>query len=201
MPVGQELVDHIRAGRSLEQVAKAAGLEVREAGPFTRATFVPGLGRANAAIGTAFGLRPGQTSGLVEADDILYIIEVAREGAMPTARQFEEQKDSLRARMTAGIEQERIRRFMEDLRSRRPHPGQPRCRAPAAPRAGVALDDGRRRNGRNDGAPATNGRRGLRRSGALVGSLPRLRPAASASRRSPRTACWRRPAAEPRPAA
>ncbi len=114
---GQELVDHIRAGRSLEQVATAAGLEVREAGPFTRATFVPGLGRANAAIGTAFGLRPGQTSGLVEADDILYIIEVLERRDADRA-QFDEQKDFLRARMTAGIEQERIRRFMEDLRSR-----------------------------------------------------------------------------------
>ena len=114
---GQELVDHIRAGRPLQQVAAAAGLEVREAGPFTRVSFVPGLGQANAVIGTAFGLQPGQTSGLVEADGVLYILEVLERRDADRA-QFEEQKDFLRARMTAGIEQERIRRFLADLRSR-----------------------------------------------------------------------------------
>jgi len=114
---GQELVDHIRSGRSLQEVAAAAGLEVREAGPFTRVSFVPGLGQANEAIGTAFGLRPGQTSGLVEVDGFLYIIEVLERRDADRA-QFEEQKAFLRARMTAGIEQDRIRRFLADLRSR-----------------------------------------------------------------------------------
>ena len=114
---GQEVVDLIRAGRSLQEVATAAGLEVRETEPFTRVSFVPGLGRANAAVGTAFGLRPGQTSGLVEADGMLYIIEVLERTDADRA-QFEEQRDFLRARMTAGIEQERVRRFLDDLRSR-----------------------------------------------------------------------------------
>src|SRR5690606_38023882 len=113
----QELVDLIRAGRSLQEVAEAAGLEVLEAGPFTRTSYVPGLGRANAAIGTAFGLRPGQTSGLVEVDGLLYIIEVLERRDADRA-QFEEQKEFLRARLTAGLEQERVRRFLADLRSR-----------------------------------------------------------------------------------
>ena len=114
---GRELVDHIRAGSTLDQVAAAAGLAVQEAGPFTRVSYVPGLGQANAAIGTAFGLRPGQTSGLVEADGMLYIIEVVERRDADRA-QFEEQKEFLRARMTAGIEQERVRRFLADLRTR-----------------------------------------------------------------------------------
>lgn len=114
---GQELVDLIRGGRSLQQVATAAGLQVHESDPFTRVSFVPGLGRANAAIGTAFGLQPGQTSGLVEADGNLYIIEVIERRDADRA-QFEAQKDFLRARMTAGLEQERVQRFMADLRSR-----------------------------------------------------------------------------------
>src|SRR5690606_11890857 len=91
--------------------------EVHESEPFTRVSFVPGLGRANAAIGTAFGLQPGQTSGLVEADGNLYIIELVERHDADRA-QFEEQKAFLRARMTAGLEQERVQRFMEDLRSR-----------------------------------------------------------------------------------
>lgn len=111
---GREVVDQIRRG-SLDAVASARGLEVREAGPFTRTSFVPGLGRANAAIGAAFGLEAGQTSGLVEADGMLFVIQTIERLPADSAA-FEQQKGELRARMAAGLERERWLRFLAALK-------------------------------------------------------------------------------------
>lgn len=112
--IGREIVEQLRTS-TLEEVARARGLEVREAGPFARTDFVPGLGRANAAIGTAFGLEEGETSGLVEVDGTLFIIQTVEK--IPADRKaFEEQKESLRARVTAGLEQARWARFINALK-------------------------------------------------------------------------------------
>ena len=114
--VGREIVEQLRTS-TLEEVAQARGLEVREAGPFARTDFVPGLGQANAAIGTAFGLEEGQTSGLVEVDGTLFIIRTVEK--IPADREaFEEQKESLRARVAAGLEQARWARFLNALKER-----------------------------------------------------------------------------------
>lgn len=113
---GRELVDQVR-NSSLDQAAAAGGLEVREAGPFTRVDFVPGLGRANAAIGTAFGLAAGHTSGVVEADGALYVIQVVERQQADRAA-FDAEKDGLRARVAAGMEQERWVQFLAALKER-----------------------------------------------------------------------------------
>ncbi|MFS8638005.1 MAG: peptidyl-prolyl cis-trans isomerase [Gemmatimonadota bacterium] len=114
--VGREIVEQLRTS-TLDEVAQARGLEVREAGPFARTDFVPGLGQANAAIGTAFGLEEGQTSGLVEVDGTLFIIRTVEK--IPADREaFEEQKESLRARVAAGLEQARWARFLNALKER-----------------------------------------------------------------------------------
>src|SRR5690606_2749895 len=113
---GREIVDEIRRS-SLEQVAEARGLELHETEPFTRVSFVPGLGQANAAIGTAFGLEPGQTSGLVEADGMLYVIQVI-ERTEPDRKEFEAQKDAFRARMSVGLEQSHWSRFVAALQQK-----------------------------------------------------------------------------------
>ncbi len=112
--VGREIVDQLRTS-SLEDVANARGLELREAGPFSRAEFVPGLGQANAAIGTAFGLEEGKISGLIEVDGVLFIVQTIEK--MPADREaFEAEKESLRARVAAGLEQERWARFLSALK-------------------------------------------------------------------------------------
>lgn len=113
--IARDAVDRLRDGATLAQVATANGLEVGEAGPFTRFEFVPGLGQASAAVGTAFGLEPGQTSGVVEANDNLFIIElVEREAASREA--WEEQKALQRSRVTAALRQERVARFIDALK-------------------------------------------------------------------------------------
>lgn len=71
----REFVEEVRTGRSLSEVAREFALEVRDAGPFTRNQFVPGLGRFNAAVGAAFGLDVGEVSDVVEANQNVFVIE------------------------------------------------------------------------------------------------------------------------------
>lgn len=109
------LVDEINAGASLEAAAAGAGLEVREAGPFTRADFVPELGRMNAAIGTAFGLRPGEVSGVVEANQSVFIIQTI-ERTDADRSEWEQQKDQQRLQTTQGLLEQRWGQFLSALR-------------------------------------------------------------------------------------
>ncbi|HEX7050931.1 MAG TPA: peptidylprolyl isomerase [Longimicrobiales bacterium] len=110
----RNLIDQIR-NSSLEEAAAAAGLEVHEAGPFTRTSFVPGIGRANAVIGTAFGLEDGETSGLVEAGGVLYVIQTIEHTPADRAK-FDEQKATLRTTLAAAAQQARWNQFLANLR-------------------------------------------------------------------------------------
>jgi parvulin-like peptidyl-prolyl isomerase len=72
----QDVVDRVRSGGALVSVAAELDLEVRNAGPFSRTDFIPGIGRQNAAIGSAFGLRTGEVSGVVATPANAYVLEV-----------------------------------------------------------------------------------------------------------------------------
>ena len=72
----QDVVDRVRSGGALVSVAVELDLEVRNAGPFSRTDFIPGIGRQNAAIGSAFGLRTGEVSGVVATPANAYVLEV-----------------------------------------------------------------------------------------------------------------------------
>lgn len=110
-----DLVDRVRDGQSLEAAAAAAGLQTREAGPFTRLDFVPGLGQGSAPIGAAFGLEPGETSGAVEANEQLYVLQTLER--TPADREaWEEQKETQRIRAQQALQQQRIQQFIAGLR-------------------------------------------------------------------------------------
>jgi peptidyl-prolyl cis-trans isomerase D len=113
--IGRDIVDRVRAGADLREVATARGATIAEAGPFTRVDAVPGLGRFNAAIGAAFGVAEGRISGLVEADGGLYIIRVL-ERTEADREEFEEQKELYRAQFAAALEQQRWEQFLRGLR-------------------------------------------------------------------------------------
>jgi parvulin-like peptidyl-prolyl isomerase len=72
----QDVASRVRSGGVLGNIAADLELELRTAGPFTRAEFVPGVGRQNAAIGAAFGILPGQVSDAVSTPANAYVIEV-----------------------------------------------------------------------------------------------------------------------------
>jgi len=115
MEIAREAVDRIRAGQSMEAVAKAYNMAVQDAGPFARGDFVPGLGRMNAAIGTAFGLKTGETSGAVEADQSVYIIRtVARVDADRAA--WETQKALQRQQVVQALAQQRWEQYLDAIR-------------------------------------------------------------------------------------
>jgi len=72
----QDVVAAVRDGAALANVAAELNLEARDAGPFSRSDFVPGIGRQNAAIGAAFGLEPGEVSDIITTPANVYVIEV-----------------------------------------------------------------------------------------------------------------------------
>jgi peptidyl-prolyl cis-trans isomerase D len=111
----RDMVDRIRQGATLDSVAAAHRLQVQEAGPFTRVEFVPGIGRANAVVGAAFGLGAGEVSGVVEANDALYIVQLV-EKTEANRQEWEAQKQQQARMVTAALEEARIRQYMEELR-------------------------------------------------------------------------------------
>ncbi|MBI4544357.1 MAG: peptidylprolyl isomerase [Gemmatimonadetes bacterium] len=115
--LGRQIVGELRGGAGFEAVAGRYAVQAQEAGPFSRLDFVPGLGRANAAIGSAFGLAPGAIGGPVEAENALFILQVL-ERQEADRSPWQQQKEAQRERISAGLEQQRWNRFLEDLRKR-----------------------------------------------------------------------------------
>ncbi len=115
--IARGVVDRVRSGDSLEEAARSVGLEVRDAGPFTRGDFVPGLGRMNAAIGTAFGLRPGEVSGVIEANQSVFVIRtVSRNDADRAA--WEQQKEQQRTQVTQALLEQQWSQFLTSLKDK-----------------------------------------------------------------------------------
>jgi parvulin-like peptidyl-prolyl isomerase len=113
--VARKASDVIRGGGTLEQAAQSVGLKVQESEPFTRVDFVPGMGRSNAAIGTAFGLNVGQTSGVVEAEGALFILQTVAK--TPASRQeFDQQKSAGQAQLSQSLAEQRWDLFLRALR-------------------------------------------------------------------------------------
>jgi len=112
----RELVASVRGGAAFVNTAAEMDLDVRDAGPFTRDDFVPGIGRQNAAIGAAFGLRPGAVSNAVATPANVYVIEVVgRVEADSTAwlTQLSEQRQVAIAQR----QQQRLQEWISALRA------------------------------------------------------------------------------------
>ncbi|MFP4623002.1 MAG: peptidylprolyl isomerase, partial [Gemmatimonadota bacterium] len=113
--MGRELIDRLEAGATLDEAAEAMGLSVREAGPFTRLDFVPGVGSGNAAIGAAFGLEVGQVSDLLETPDAFFVIQVTDHD--PADRDaWEQQIEQQRRQVLAALQSQRVDQFLDALR-------------------------------------------------------------------------------------
>ena len=114
-PVARALLQRIRNGESMDAVAASAQLNAQSAGPFTRLEVVPGMGRANAAIGAAFGMKPGQLSDVIESEHMLYIIQLI-DKKEASRQEFEAQKDQQRERTTPARAEQRWNMFLAALR-------------------------------------------------------------------------------------
>ena len=111
----RDMIDRIRQGATLDQVAAGANLQVSEAGPFSRVDFVPGIGRANSVMGAAFGLQPNAVSGVVEENNSLFIVQLV-EKTEANRQEWEAQKQQQARMVTAALEEARVRQFMDELR-------------------------------------------------------------------------------------
>ena len=111
----REFVEEVRTGRSLSELAREFALEVRDAGPFTRNEFVPGLGRFNAAVGAAFGLEVGEVSDVVVANQNVFVIE--RTASQPAdSLTWVAQLDLQRQQQLIVTRQTRLNLWIEALR-------------------------------------------------------------------------------------
>jgi peptidyl-prolyl cis-trans isomerase D len=111
----QDVLGRVRAGVALANAAAESGLEMREAGPFTRVDFVPGLGRENSAVGAAFGTPVGAVSDVVTTASNAYLIEVVDRTPADSAA-WRAQIEQQRAQVIAGLEQQRLDAWISGLR-------------------------------------------------------------------------------------
>lgn len=114
-PRARRITDAVVSGKTLEQAAQENGAAVEKTGMFTRVSLVPGIGRLNEAIGAAFGLPVGATSGPVKTEDGVFILRVdARVNADRAA--WEAQKDQQRQQLLLRLRRQRIQDFVTALR-------------------------------------------------------------------------------------
>ena len=112
---GEEIVAQVRAGEDLANIAEQKSLEIQMAGPYARVDFVPGIGRLNAAVGAGFGLNIGDVSGAVEANNNVFIIELADYFAADSTA-FEDERLVLRDQMLGLAQQSRLPEWLQGLR-------------------------------------------------------------------------------------
>jgi hypothetical protein len=106
--------ERAKAG-SLETAAQERDFTVTRSNAFARATFVPGLGRLNAAVGASFALPIGAISEPIVTDDGVFVLRVDRR-VEASRDAFEAQKAVQRANALRVLQEARIREFMEGLR-------------------------------------------------------------------------------------
>lgn len=115
MEEARELAAEVHGGRPLDEVAREMGLEVQEAGPFSRLEFVAGLGFRTAVVGTAFGLEVGEVSGAVEANQNAFVVEKTGWTAADSAA-WAGQLDEQRTEAVAAVREQRLTQWIEGLR-------------------------------------------------------------------------------------
>ena len=101
---------------TLEGLAERLDVEVQTAGPFTRESFVPGLGQSNPAVGAVFGTPPGEVAGPVAALGRVLLLRVEERSEADQA-EWEEQKETQRAQVTAALQEARLDEWLDGLRS------------------------------------------------------------------------------------
>jgi parvulin-like peptidyl-prolyl isomerase len=103
------------AASSLEAAAAKQNLKVEQTPMFTRASFVPGIGQFNEAIGAAFSLPTGAVSAPVKTQDAVVVLRVDKRVVADSAA-WAKQKDLQRQQRLASVRQQKIQLYLDDLR-------------------------------------------------------------------------------------
>ncbi|HEX2249723.1 MAG TPA: peptidylprolyl isomerase, partial [Gemmatimonadales bacterium] len=110
--LAQEYIKRLETGSSMSEAAAAMKLPHREFGPFSRVN--PPLTNP-VVVGTAFGLKEGERSGILDTKDGIYVIKALKRQKADSA-EFVKQLDEYRARSINLAKQERVRNFLSSLR-------------------------------------------------------------------------------------
>jgi peptidyl-prolyl cis-trans isomerase D len=105
-------VKRLEAGSSMAEAASAMKLPHREFGPFSRIN--PPLTNP-VVVGTAFGLKKGERSGILDTKEGIYVIQVLDRVKADSAA-FVKELDQYRARAINNARQERVRNYLTALR-------------------------------------------------------------------------------------
>ena len=111
--VATDLVKRMGEGSTLTQAATALRLPHQEFPPFTRTN--PPFPSPR-VVGTAFGLAPGKTSGIIDTEDGLYVLRVIKHEPADSA-EFVKQIDDFRAKQIRLARQDRVRSYLDALRT------------------------------------------------------------------------------------
>ena len=111
--IGQDLLQRIGEGSTLDQAADAHHLPHRIMGPFTRVK--PDIGNP-LVVGTAFGLQVGQRSPLLDTPDGIYLFEVKAHQPADSADFAKNEAQTMYTAMTRA-RQDRARAFLQALRT------------------------------------------------------------------------------------
>ncbi len=107
LAVANQILAAVKAGKSLEDAAQAAGAQVFHTQPFARATPDGRVGASPRAVGLAFGLATGEVGGpVVTTQGVLVLRRDSEFGG--TAAQF----DSLKGSLSQTLLQARQRRYV-----------------------------------------------------------------------------------------
>lgn len=114
LPKAREFVAAV-TGSDLESAAKSKDIRVQQSELFTRAQFVPGMGRFNEAIGASFTLPVASVSEPIVTDQGVFVIRVDRRVEADRAA-WETGKPAQRTDAINAIRQLRVRTFLSELR-------------------------------------------------------------------------------------
>ncbi|MEO8636265.1 MAG: SurA N-terminal domain-containing protein [Gemmatimonadales bacterium] len=109
--VGENLLKRVREGSTLTQAATALGLPHQEFPAFSRVN--PPFPSAK-VVGTAFGLAPGKTSGLIETPEGMYVLRVITHVPADSAA-FAKGIDDYRVQQIRLARQDRARSYLEAI--------------------------------------------------------------------------------------
>jgi peptidyl-prolyl cis-trans isomerase D len=110
--IAKAYLKRLDAGATMAQAAGAMKLPNREFGPFSRIS--PPLTNP-VVVGTAFGLKQGERSGILDTKDGIYVIEALQHVSADSTK-FTKELDQYRARLINVAKQERVRNYLAALR-------------------------------------------------------------------------------------
>jgi len=112
----EQAASALRAAGDILSAGRALGYRVEKLGPFTRVTAPAQFARNQLVLGAAFGLRPGERSGVIADETGWFVLQgLARAGADSAA--WSKQRDKQREALLRPVEQARLQQFIAALRA------------------------------------------------------------------------------------